>query len=554
MRDPGSDELDVASSDVSNEDFTLRRSQQLGLGVLGLLLIALVVLLIKIVRFDTEHVILILVVALIILVSGTLLYSRLRDFRGIRVRLDGEHRELEQTSVALKRVDGELQTQIDNDRTERGRQQWLASTTRSISSQFKSTIASDKIAEFVAAGLGPALGADSVICYSFSEPQWSGFLKQWHRRTDTQVDESLIDKYASQLSALANRLWRSKSVFIVPDSHLIDVSSDSTSELLVTTRQRARSWVFSPVADGSRVLGYVFIAMTQDVRVWSPIEVELIQQVASDAANVCVHSRMFSQTMRIAENDATVGRLAELDKVKNVFIENMNHELRSPLASIIGYMEVIIGGVDSGLEPDLAASLSVVQRSALRLQILIENMVQLSKTEFHQVPPLVVTVDIGYKLSDAIKSMELAAEYCQIEVTLRLDSPADELLIDGDVDQLECVFANLLSNAIKYTPRRGKVSVVARRVHTEGSDFVEVTVTDTGIGIPPEEFPNVFKRYFRASTATQAAIPGFGIGLSLVHSIIDEHHGTITFESTVGKGTVFTVTLPLRHTVIKPQT
>ena len=91
------------------------------------------------------------------------------------------------------------------------------------------------------------------------------------------------------------------------------------------------------------------------------------------------------------------------------------------------------------------------------------------------------------------------------------------------------------------------MSIVAHRVHSDG-DYAEVTVKDTGIGIPVKEFPNVFKRFFRASTATQASIPGFGIGLSLVHFVVREHHGRITFDSTVGKGTVFTVTLPARFT------
>ncbi|MEO8162885.1 MAG: ATP-binding protein, partial [Ilumatobacteraceae bacterium] len=126
------------------------------------------------------------------------------------------------------------------------------------------------------------------------------------------------------------------------------------------------------------------------------------------------------------------------------------------------------------------------------------------------------------------------------------ESPLRDLIIDGDVLQLEQVFVNLMSNAIKYTPRGGAITVSARQVNTAGK-FVEVKVRDNGIGIPPEEFPNVFQRFFRASTATKASIPGFGIGLSLVNSIIQEHHGTITFDSTVGKGTVFTVTLPIQH-------
>jgi len=274
-------------------------------------------------------------------------------------------------------------------------------------------------------------------------------------------------------------------------------------------------------------------------------EVEFVQKITSDSAQILASARMFNQAMQISEHAAVVNRLVELDNVKDDFIENMNHELRTPLTSIIGYMEMIIGDVDSRVEPQLASSLATVQRNALRLQVLIENMMQISKTEF-DTPRLVVSkLDVGHLLGDVIKSMDLVAKDCGVEVTLRLDSPASDLLIDDDLNRLGQVFINLVSNAIKFTPREGKVSVVARRAFADG-DYVEVTVTDTGIGIPSEEFPNMFKRFFRASTATQALIPGFGIGLSLVRSIVREHHGTITFDSTVGKGTVFTVRIPVR--------
>ncbi len=237
--------------------------------------------------------------------------------------------------------------------------------------------------------------------------------------------------------------------------------------------------------------------------------------------------------------------LIEADKIKDAFIENMNHELRTPLTSIVGYMELIIGYVDSGVEPELASWLATVERNSLQLQILIENLTQVSKTDSKQVSLVIDTVNVGHLLDGVVKIVELSAGDCGVEVTLRLDSPASDLLIEGDANQLERVFVNLLHNAIKFTPREGKATIVARRAHTDGG-YVEVTVTDTGIGISPDEFANVFKRFFRASTATQASIPGTGIGLWLAHSNVREHHGTVTFDSTVGKGTVFTVRLPVR--------
>ncbi len=251
-------------------------------------------------------------------------------------------------------------------------------------------------------------------------------------------------------------------------------------------------------------------------------------------------------TEEIAKNEAILGRLVELDKVKSDLIQNVNHELRTQLTAIIGYLDMIIDDVDSDVEPKLAASLVTVQRNALRLQLFIENMMQVSEIEFQRVPLVVSTVDIGHLLGDVDKTLKLTADDFGVEVTFRLDSPASDLLIDGDVNQLEQLFINLAHNAIKFTPRGGKVTIVARHAHVDGG-YVEVKVTDTGIGIHVLEFPNMFKRLFRASTALDAAIPGFGIGLSLAYFIVREHHGTITFDSTAGKGTVFTVTLPARY-------
>ncbi len=257
------------------------------------------------------------------------------------------------------------------------------------------------------------------------------------------------------------------------------------------------------------------------------------------------------------QQDAILQLNAELttaDGVKDQFIEDMNHELRTPLTSIIGYTEMLIDEVDSddsGVEPEFASSLEAVLRNALRLHLLIENLMHASGSRIGDTRLVGSPQDVGELLGVVVASLQFNADHSGVEVTLRLDSPASDLLITGDVGQLEQGFTNIVHNAIKFTPREGKVTIVARRAHTDG-DYVEVTVTDTGIGISREDSPKVFERFFRASTATEASIPGFGLGLSLTHAIVDVHHGTITFDSTVGKGTVFTVRLPVKFVPTRP--
>ncbi len=312
-------------------------------------------------------------------------------------------------------------------------------------------------------------------------------------------------------------------------------------------------------SEATRISGYTLGAVDF---IYSPIIPEILRakvqvfvnlfnlqrqiMLHNDHLESLVAQRTAALTEEIVKSKVISDRLIEMDKIKDEFIEDMNHELRTPLTAIIGYLEMLIGDVDSGVEPELASSLKTVQRNALRLQLLVENLMYSSMVKIDDASLVVSTLDIGHLLGDVVTSMQLNADHVGVEVTLRLDSPAGDLLIGGDSGQLERVFVNLVHNAVKYTPREGKVTIVARRARRDG-DYVEVTVTDTGIGIPREEFPKVFERFFRASTATEASISGFGLGLSLTHSIVSAHHGTITFDSTVGKGTVFTVRLLTRY-------
>ncbi len=501
-------------------------------------------------RLRDQNVAVWVLLVLIFLIAGSLAISRIRNFREFISQMEDAHKRLEEERAARQRADEALEARIEKDRNDRQDHEWIEAEVNSIMSQMAGTVVPNDIADLLAEGLGQTLKADFALFYSYGEFQNSRLLKQWSRTTDTQIDLSRIRPYASRMLELAKSLVKRSQVVTVEDSALIDISGQLFPDLVPISQELARSWILAPVGEATHGMGYVWIGMAERARVWSTVEVGFVKRLAAEAAQVLAHAWMINQSMKIAENTAEVDRLVELDKVKNDFIENMNHELRTPLTSIIGYMEVVMDDVDVGAEPLLGSSLMAVQRNALRLQILIENMMQLAKTDFDILPLAFSTVDIGHLLGDVVSSLELTAQDCKIGVTLRLDSPADDLIIDGDINQLEQVFVNLMHNAIKFTPPNGTVTVVARRDHA-GGDFVEVKVIDTGIGIPVTEFPNVFKRFFRATTATEASIPGFGIGLSLVHSIVGEHHGTVTFDSTVGKGTVFTVALPARYVAAK---
>ena len=497
-------------------------------------------------RQNYRNAALLVALTLIFLVAGFIAFTHLRELKKVRNQMVIEGQKLDESNVALKQVDNELRLRLDQERIDRAEREWLNSSVKSISLGFKATIDPDTIAESLVDGLGQVLGVDVVLFYSFAKHPMPRLWKQWHLKPEPEITESVVTEHESDLMRLMEHLWNRNRKIIVNDSSLIDIAHDPIPKLAAITQLGARSWMMFPLGAGTQILGCIAVGMVEKPRVWSASEIELVEKVAAEVADVFIQARLFRQSMQIAENDAEVNRLVELDKTKNDLIENMNHELRTPLTSIIGYLEVIMDDVDVSVEPELASSLAAVQRNAVRLQSLMDNMMRPSRANFHDVQLNVVKVNLGHLLSDLANSLQLGIDESGVTMKLKLESPLRDLIIDGDVLQLEQVFVNLLSNAIKYTPRGGTVTVSARRINS-GSKFVEVKVKDTGIGIPAEEFPNVFQRFFRATTATRASIPGFGIGLSLAHSIVQEHNGTITFDSTVGKGTVFTVTLPTRY-------
>ncbi len=269
MRVHGSATPDRALPGANDKDFALDRTQWFGFGLLGVLLTALTAVLFNGIRYEGKDVAPLVLLGLIFVVGVSLGYSRIRDFCRIRVRIESEHEKLEQANLALQQVDHELQSRLNQERLNHAEYRRLASAARTISSQFKSTFAPDKIAEFLAEGLGRELGADRVMCHSFDDALWPGFVKQWHRRAEMHVDESLFMNNELALSSMVRRLWNRKRVFNVPDSHLIDASAGPLPDLVAISKEFARSWVMAPVADGLSVLGWVSVTMVEDARVWS---------------------------------------------------------------------------------------------------------------------------------------------------------------------------------------------------------------------------------------------------------------------------------------------
>jgi PAS domain S-box-containing protein len=234
-------------------------------------------------------------------------------------------------------------------------------------------------------------------------------------------------------------------------------------------------------------------------------------------------------------------RMQDLDRAKSEFISAVSHELRTPLTSIVGYTELLSEGISGDLEPAQLDLVARIDRNGVRLLSLVEDLLTLAKVEEGNFEVHRERID----LRDAVLAGtdEVAVGRKEgVAFTVRL--PDEPAMVDGDPVNLERLVVNLVGNALKFTPSGGSVSV---SLEVNG-DVGVLSVRDTGMGIPLAEQDRLFQRFFRSSLATEHAIQGTGLGLNIVRSIAEAHHGQVSFESEPGVGTVFRFSVPLSRT------
>ncbi|MEW4370323.1 HAMP domain-containing sensor histidine kinase [Paenibacillus kandeliae] len=230
------------------------------------------------------------------------------------------------------------------------------------------------------------------------------------------------------------------------------------------------------------------------------------------------------------------------EKMLRDFVANASHEIRTPLQMIQGYSEALLDGMASSKE-ETDELVQVIYEESLRMSRLVQDLLDLSRMEAGH-------MDMGFdemQLNELMDRMDRKFSVRAKERDLKLDVICQPplLVVEADTDRLEQVFTNLLDNAFRHTPSGGHVQVQAMLK----GEQVEVTFTDTGAGIPQEDLPHIFERFYKADKArVRGESGGTGLGLAIVRNIIEAHHGTISADSEVGKGTTFTLLLPLRHT------
>ena len=230
--------------------------------------------------------------------------------------------------------------------------------------------------------------------------------------------------------------------------------------------------------------------------------------------------------------------LKRSDQMKDVFLSNASHELKTPMISVMGYIGMILKEKVGSLTEQQRRFLEISYKNLLKLGRNIDDLLDLAELGIRKKSWTFEPIDLTKVIEFSCSTVDPLAKEHQIQMEVQL--PSGPVWILGVEDKLNQLFDNLLTNAIKYNRQGGKIGVNLN----QDSEYVYTQVTDTGVGISHQSLKEIFTRHFQEKTKPLGNTKGLGIGLSLVQEIVNLHQGKIHLESELGKGTIFTVILP----------
>ncbi len=312
------------------------------------------------------------------------------------------------------------------------------------------------------------------------------------------------------------------------------------------------SLITTPLFAEEKVIG-VLILGSETPKAFSAHDVEIVEELSPHIAVAIRNARLLEKLQKTLDEvnkaheqlNKANEELKTLDEMKTNLLSNVSHELRTPLVSVMGYTDMILKGKAGPITDTQREYLSISLRNVEKLVNLIENLLDFSKLHKGKEELVFSTFDIVECAKIGLENVQPMAEPRKIE--LILNAERQPILVDGDKGKIIQVFNNLLSNAVKFNKSEGTVEVRFKIIDNE----VEVSVIDTGIGIPQNAIDKIFTRFYQVDSSSTRRYGGTGIGLSISQDIIRLHGSRIVLSSVLGQGTTFSFRLPVHGT--KPE-
>ena len=345
----------------------------------------------------------------------------------------------------------------------------------------------------------------------------------------TKIRRTLLDENSKELSeTIVRYVFRTGENVVLHDAA---EEGDFTQVPYIQT-QKPKSILCCPVRRGDENVWVLYLENNLSSHAFTEERIRVLEILAAQAAISLENARLFNQQEELVE------RLTEMDSLKDEFLANTSHELKTPLAGIIGLGETLLSRLTDTINPPEKQDLKMIIQSGQRLSELINDILDFSKLKHRE-------IELNIEAIDFKDVMELVVQQCRPladrkSLVLLNKVPAGLPAIAADVDRLQQILFNLLGNAIKYT-EKGSVKVSAKKVR----NTLNIKITDTGIGIAEEQQEQIFKAFERGKHPSEALYSGTGLGLALTKNLIELHKGTIKVDSKPGRGSCFTFTLPI---------
>jgi PAS domain S-box-containing protein len=365
--------------------------------------------------------------------------------------------------------------------------------------------------------------------------EWNNWMETHSgKRVSEVVGKNLLDLFPELTERRLDRHYRwalEGQVRVLSQAlhgYLISMTAVSSEHGFAQMQQAVR---ISPLSHEGRVIGT--LTVIEDVT----------ERVAREAE---LQAQIEARTRLLASEKLARSEAERANRLKDEFLATISHELRNPLNAIMGWAHMMRLG---NLTPaNIERAVETIYRNAKSQAQLVADLLDVSRIISGKLRLDVRTIDPINIVNAAIDSIRPAADAKSIRLQTILDPAAGP--ISGDADRLQQIVWNLLTNAVKFTPKGGKIQVKAQRVDSH----VEIVVSDSGVGISKEFLPYVFDRFRQADASTTRIHGGLGLGLSIVHQLVDLHGGTVTVASEgEGKGATFTIMLPFVGVVSTPK-
>jgi signal transduction histidine kinase len=394
-----------------------------------------------------------------------------------------------------------------------------------------STLDLEKVLATIVSHAVQLSGCDSGVIYEYDESAQEFNLRANHRMEE-EVVEALRSARVRLGEGATGRAAITRTPIQIPDI-LEQREFTGTRARPLITRFGYRSLLSVPLLREQQILGGLTVWRRQTGE-FKPEVVNLLQTFATQSALAIHNARLFR------EIEDKSRQIEAANRHKSEFLANMSHELRTPLNAIIGFSEVLQEKLFGELNEKQAEYTDDIVTSGRHLLSLINEILDLSKVEAGRMELELAPFDLPLAIENARTFVRERA----VKHGITLDVDVHERLGEyvGDERKIKQILLNLLSNAVKFTPEGGRISITANKT----DNGAEISVSDTGIGIAPEDQPKIFEEFRQVGSDSTHKTEGTGLGLTLAKKFVELHGGKIWVESELGKGSTFTFTLPER--------